>query len=175
MKFLKSSPQYKNQNPSLSPPKNSTRTSSLPNPDRTKLKDLDFSDLFASRSASDDFNFNFNLQEKVQFIPTFSISYDTKINNKLIINRDISIKSKKNVYRINGESGELGGESMTPMDAIQMMAQKAMQSDPGSIETICYAAQIAAVRTGSPQGFAAIQALALQAVSPEVIITNRVM
>ena len=50
-----------------------------------------------------------------------------------------------------------------------MLAQRAMNTDPGSIEAVCMAAQLAAARTGSPQGFAAVQALALQAVSPDVI------
>ena len=116
----------------------------------------------------------------IEFIPTFTIT-STENSTKKTIRRNIGIKETMNqsertvgpeiLTESGSESGSGSGSGsflLTPLEAVQMMAKSASEKSPGSMSGICLAAEVAAIRTSTPDGFAAVEALALMAISNKV-------
>ena len=118
----------------------------------------------------------------IEFIPTFTIT-STENSTKKAIRRNIGIKETMNqsertvgpeiLTESGSESGSGSGSGsgsflLTPLEAVQMMAKSASEKSPGSMSGICLAAEVAAIRTSTPDGFAAVEALALMAISNKV-------
>ena len=151
----------------------------IPDKIGTKTRNIGFSDLFAPSSMTiplGDERFH-----DVEFVPKFDIDFNGISNEIVGINRKIGIKSFTPLSEetstdlgLNQESS-LGSFLLTPSQAVQMMAKSAIEMEPGSVSGICLAANVAAVCTGDPIGFAAVEALALHAALNKVIQLRRVM